>query len=106
MANHEWESEQWVEGHLATLKPDGPPDSSWTPDSSHAWARFRGRTFASTAMRTTALRRWVWTTVVAAIAVGVLWLVPASRSCARQPGACVLQIFGGVSSPSASPHGR
>jgi hypothetical protein len=99
MANQEWENDQWLNERLAALEPNG----AWTPDAAHAYARFRGRTFASTAMRTTALRRWVWTTVVAAIAVGVLWLVPASRSCARQPGACVLQILGGVSSPSAHP---
>lgn len=100
MANQQWESE-WVNERLTALEPANP----WAPDPARAYARFRGRTFASAAMRTTALRRWVWTTVVAAIAVGILWLVPSSRSCARQPGACVLQILG-VSSPSASPHGR
>jgi len=111
MANHEWESEpsedglsedglsaddRWLDQRLASLGPD----RDWAPDAGRTLARLRARTLAKTRARGLAVRRWVWTTVVAASACAALLVLPASRACAEQPGPCVQRVFGRAANPT------
>jgi hypothetical protein len=77
MANHDW-----VDNRIAALTPD----RAWTPHSARTFARLRTR-----AVR---FRRWVWTSAVATAACITLFLFPAPRACAEQPGPCVLSVLG------------
>ena len=76
MANHDW-----VDNRLAALAPD----RDWRPNSARTLARLRTR-----AIR---VRRWVWTSAVATAACITLFLFPAPRVCAEQPGPCVLRVL-------------
>jgi hypothetical protein len=82
MANHDW-----VDNRLAALAPD----RAWTPNSARTLARLRTR-----AVR---VRRWVWTSAVATAACITLFLFPAPRACAEQPGPCVLRVLGVAPAP-------
>jgi hypothetical protein len=82
MANHDW-----VDNRIAALTPDRP----WTPNSARTLARLRTR-----AVR---VRRWVWTSAVATAACITLFLFPAPRACAEQPGPCVLRVLGVAPAP-------
>jgi len=82
MANHDW-----VDNRLAALSPD----RDWTPNSARTLARLRTR-----AVR---VRRWVWTSAVATAACITLFLFPAPRACAEQPGPCVLRVLGVAPAP-------
>jgi hypothetical protein len=77
MANHDW-----IDSRLAALTPD----SEWTPNAARTLSRLRGR-----AART---RRWVWTSAVATAVFITLFVFPAPRACAEQPGPCVLRVLG------------
>jgi hypothetical protein len=77
MANHDW-----VDNRIAALTPG----RAWTPNPARALARLRTR-----AVR---VRRWVWTSTVATAACITLFLFPAPRACAEQPGPCVLRVLG------------
>lgn len=100
MANHEWETDQlsedrWVNDRLAALASD----RDWIPDGARTLARLREKSRA----RTATARRWIWTTAAAAGAGAALLLVPASRACAQQPGACVQRLLGASASPGPAP---
>ncbi|HVW10028.1 MAG TPA: hypothetical protein VHC90_15675 [Bryobacteraceae bacterium] len=77
MANHDW-----VDNRLAALAAD----REWTPNAPRTLARLHHR-----AVR---FRRWVWTSAVATAACITLFLFPAPRACAEQPGPCVLRVLG------------
>jgi hypothetical protein len=82
MANHDW-----VDNRIAALTPD----HAWTPNSARTLARLRTR-----AVR---VRRWVWTSAVATAALIILFLFPAPRACAEQPGPCVMRVLGVAPAP-------
>src|SRR6185312_8255968 len=77
MANHDW-----VDNRIAALTPD----RDWTPNSARTLARLRTRAVRA--------RRLVWTSAVATAACITLFLFPAPRACAEQPGPCVLRVLG------------
>jgi hypothetical protein len=77
MANHDW-----VDNRIGALTPD----RDWTPNSARTLARLRSRTVRA--------RRWVWTSAIATAACITLFLFPAPRACAEQPGPCVLRVLG------------
>ncbi|HVV45236.1 MAG TPA: hypothetical protein VHC72_08510 [Bryobacteraceae bacterium] len=83
MANHDW-----VDERIAALTPD----RAWTPNSARTFSRLRTR-----AVR---FRRWVWTSAVATAACITLFLFPAPRACAEQPGPCVLRVLGVAPAPA------
>ncbi len=89
MANHEWESDRWVDDRLAALQTG----NDWIPDAGRARAQLLARRSENTQARLLAARRWVWTTLAAASAGAALLLLPASRACAQQPGACVQRVL-------------
>jgi|SRR6185312_685602 len=82
MANRDW-----VDNRIAALTPD----RAWTPNSARALTRLHAR-----AVR---VRRWVWTSAVATAACITLFLFPAPRACAEQPGPCVLRVLGVAPAP-------
>lgn len=82
MANHDW-----VDNQIAALAPD----REWTPNASRTLSRLRARAVRA--------RRWMWTSLVATSACMMLFLFPASRACAEQPGPCVLRAFGVSQAP-------
>lgn len=87
MANQYPENDQaWVDERLARLTAP----SGWAPDSAAALARLRSRN----QKRNRAVRRWVLTTATAAAIISMLLVIPASRACAEQPGACVQRLLG------------
>lgn len=102
MVNREIDAaDRWVDDRLAALVPA----EEWTPNAGNALARLRQRSRT----RTIAARRWIWTTVLAVGVSTTLFLIPASRACAEQPGPCVERMFerptpsdGSASRPAAS----
>jgi hypothetical protein len=82
MANHDW-----VDNRIAALAPD----RAFAPNSARTLARLRTR-----AVR---VRRWVWTSAVATAACITLFLFPAPRACAEQPGPCILRVLGVAPAP-------
>lgn len=86
MANHEWESDSWVDAQISSLA-DQP---GWKPNADRALMRLRRKAEA----RGAAARRWAWTMAVATAFYLALFLAPASRACAQEPGACVLRVLG------------
>ncbi|HEY4089550.1 MAG TPA: hypothetical protein VGM43_26670 [Bryobacteraceae bacterium] len=82
MANHDW-----VDNRITALSPD----RAWTPNPARSLARLRAR-----AVR---VRRWMWTSAVATAACITLFLFPAPRACAEQPGPCVLRVLGVAPAP-------
>ena len=99
MANHDWESDGWVDERLATLRR-GP---EWIPDAGRALARLQARRSENRRGRVLAARRWLWTTLAAAGAGVALLLLPASRACAQQPGACVQRVLRVVAPAGSAP---
>src|SRR5580704_10005361 len=91
MANHEFEKqnvadEGWVEAKIALLAPAREAVPNAGIALNRLWNRHRARGAA--------IRRWLWTTTVATIAGITVLVVPASRACAEQPGACVQRLLG------------
>ncbi len=77
MAHHDW-----VDNRIAALAAD----REWAPNAARTLARLHAR-----AVR---VRRWMWTSAVATAACITLFLFPAPRACAEQPGPCVLRVLG------------
>lgn len=89
LEDHDRENDRWVDERLAMLGRR----YEWNPDAGGALTRLQAKRVANAHARMVAARRWVWTTLVAAGAVAALLLLPASRACAQQPGACVQRVL-------------
>ncbi len=96
MASHEWETDdRWVEERLATLEPH----SAWVPSTAAALSRLQRRRRKPSG----AAVRWALTATAAACLIAVMLVIPASRACAEQPGACVQRILRGMPVTGNSP---
>ncbi len=77
----------WVDDRLQALRPT----REWIPNAGRTLSLLQARGRAHALV----VRRWLMTTFAAtATACVVLLLLPASRACAQQPGACVLRVLG------------
>ncbi len=102
MANHELETDRWVATKLGRLGYGG----EWKPNAGRAFAQLAAKNRDGSRAQPPAARRWIWTTLAAAFAYSALLLLPASRACAEQPGACVLRALGVAGQTNAANPGR
>jgi protein-disulfide isomerase len=88
MANREINVERWVDDHLAALAPA----SEWIPNTAKAWARLQEKRRE----RRVVLLRWIGASLAASVGSLALFLLPASRACAQQPGVCTQRVLATV----------
>jgi hypothetical protein len=88
MANREIKVDRWVDDRLAALATP----SDWIPNTAKAWARLQQKRRE----RRIVLLRWAGASLAASLGSLALFLLPASRACAQQPGVCTQRVLATV----------
>ncbi len=88
MANREINVDQWVDDRLAALAPA----NEWIPNTAQAWSRLQEKRRE----RRVVLLRWIGASLAASLGSLALFVLPASRACAQQPGVCTQRVLATV----------
>src|SRR5271154_4078661 len=83
MANHEIETDPWVDRKLVTFLI---PDDDWRPDPVNAFATLQAR-------KPRPKRWWIALPIATSLACMALFFLPASRACAQSPAVCAEDLL-------------